>query len=195
MLIFGLTGGSGSGKTSVASMLIKLGIDVIDTDMIARKITEKNSPCLTELTGFFGKDIINNDGTLKRQTLASIAFSNSKYTQTLNRITHKYIKQRVLYDIGKVKSGIAAVDGAVIIGSNIEPICDFIVSVIADTEVRINRIMKRDGLTEIQARERINAQPGEEFYKKHSKFVLINNGTVEELEQAVLSLYNKLKEV
>ena len=130
MLIFGLTGGSGSGKTSVASMLIKLGIDVIDTDMIARKITEKNSPCLTELTGFFGKDIINNDGTLKRQTLASIAFSNSKYTQTLNRITHKYIKQRVLYDIGKVKSGIAAVDGAVIIGSNIEPICDFIVSVI-----------------------------------------------------------------
>ena len=195
MVVFGITGGSGSGKTSASAILAELGVDVIDTDVIARKITEPYSDCLKELTEYFGNDILDSDGALRRQRLASIAFSDSKKTKILNRITHKYIKRDVLERIDDSKSEFVAIDGAVIIGSSIEPVCDFIVSVIADREVRLARIIERDGLTSEQAEERLDAQPDEDFYRKHSHFVIVNNGALEELKQEILNLYNKLKEV
>lgn len=193
MIIFGITGGSGSGKTSVSAILAKLGVDVIDTDAIARQITKPQSNCLKELTDYFGIDILNDDGTLKRQTLASIAFSNTDNIKILNKITHKYIKESVLERIKQSKNDIIAIDGAVIIGSNIEPVCNFIVSVIADRDIRIMRIIERDGLTKTQAAERIDAQPDESFYREHSKYVITNNSTVTELEREVLALHNELK--
>lgn len=195
MVVFGITGGSGSGKTSVSAIFAELGVEVIDTDAIAREITESCSDCLMELTECFGNDILNSDGTLKRQKLASMAFSDIEKTKMLNSITHKYINKVVLEQIESSKSEFVMIDGAVIIGSIIEPICDFIISVIADRKIRLQRIIERDGLTAVQAKERLDAQPDEDFYRKHSHFIIVNNGTLGELKQDILSLHNKLKEV
>ena len=145
-MVFGITGGSGSGKSSVSAIFEKLGVDIIDTDLIAREVTQFGTPCLKELAEAFGNDILNSDGTLERQTLASIAFTDTDKTKILNRITHKYIKACILKRIENSQADIIAIDGAVIIGSDIEPICDFLISIIADKEIRIERIIKRDKL-------------------------------------------------
>ena len=84
MVVFGITGGSGSGKTSVSKMLEKLGVHIIDTDVIAHEIVEPNSDCLNELVDYFGDSILNDDKTLNRKKLASIAFSDKQKTEALS---------------------------------------------------------------------------------------------------------------
>ena len=93
MVVFGITGGSGSGKTSVSKMLEKLGVHIIDTDVIAHEIVEPNSDCLNELVDYFGDSILNDDKTLNRKKLASIAFSDKQKTEALSNITHKFTKR------------------------------------------------------------------------------------------------------
>ncbi len=195
MRVFGITGGSGSGKTSVSSMLSDMGVEIIDTDVIAHEITEKGSKCLDELSGAFGSEVINEDGTLNRGKMAAIAFSSEDKTAVLNSITHKYIKKEVVRRIHKSKSELVGIDGAVIIGSNIEPLCEFIISVIADKEARRERIKKRDKITDEQVSRRLSAQPDDDFYRKHSKYILYNNSAEEELKKQVIKLYNKINEV
>lgn len=142
MVVFGITGGSGSGKTSVSKMLEKLGVHIIDTDVIAHEIVEPNSDCLNELVDYFGDSILNDDKTLNRKKLASIAFSDKQKTEALSNITHKYIKAEVVKDINTTDAELVGIDGAVIIGSNVEPLCEFIVSVIADKQSRITRLRR-----------------------------------------------------
>ena len=194
-MIFGITGGSGSGKTSVSAILSEFGVHIIDTDVIAHKVTEKGTQCLQELEEYFGSEIILPDGTLDRKKLASIAFTNDNKKAQLNRITHKHIKDCVLEEIKKSSADIIAIDGAVIIGSNIEPLCEFIVSVIADRDIRLERIKKRDGILDKQAMERLNAQPDDDFYKDNSRYIIYNNGDSDELRKNVYAVYSEIKGV
>lgn len=194
-LIFGITGGSGSGKTSASSILAEKGVHIIDTDVIAHKVTEKGTECLRELEEYFGSEIILADGTLDRKKLASVAFTDDNKKAQLNRITHKHIKDSILKDIEKSTADIIAIDGAVIIGSNIEPLCEFIVSVVANREIRLERIKKRDRISDKQAVERLNAQPDDRFYIENSKYVIYNNGDNEELRENVYAVYDEIKEV
>ena len=193
MVVFGITGGSGSGKTSVSKMLRKLGVHIIDTDVIAHEIVEPNSDCLNELVDYFGDSILNDDKTLNRKKLASIAFSDKQKTEALSNITHKYIKAEVVKDINTTDAELVGIDGAVIIGSNVEPLCEFIVSVIADKQSRITRIKTRDNITDEQAIQRINAQNDDEFYKENSMYIIYNNGDIAQLESDVVGLFNKIK--
>lgn len=195
MTIFGITGGSGSGKTLTSAIFSELGVHVIDTDVIAHTIVEKGMPCLDELTQYFGLEILNADGTLNRKKLASLAFADDKNRTELSRITHKYIKQLVIDDIRNSNSDMIAIDGAVIIGSIIEPLCDFVVSVMADRQLRIERIKKRDAITDEQANQRLDAQPDDDFYKKNSKYIIYNNGNTDELKHQICMLYSEIKEV
>lgn len=195
MIVFGITGGSGCGKTSVSSVFAELGVKIIDTDVIAHEVVEPESLCLKELSEYFGTEILNNDGTLDRKKLASIAFSTADKIAMLNKITHKYIKERVISEIERSDAELAAIDGAVIIGSNIEQLCEFIVSVIADVKVRTMRIIKRDNISECQAKQRIAAQPDDEFYKKHSKYIIRNEGDMADLRNNVIKVYEDIKGV
>lgn len=195
MLVFGITGGSGSGKTSASAVLSELGVQVIDTDVIAHKVTGKGTQCLRELEDYFGSEIIMPDGTLDRKKLASVAFSDNAKKAQLNKITHKHIKECVVEEIEKSSADIVAIDGAVIIGSNIEPLCEFIVSVVADRDIRLERIKKRDGISDEQANQRLAAQPDDVFYKENSRYIIYNNGDSEELRKNIYAMYDKIKEV
>ena len=193
MRVFGITGGSGSGKSTVSAMLAQMGAEIIDTDKIAREIVGKGSECLAELKDAFGGEIILPDGSLDRKKLASIAFADREKTALLNRITHKYIKAETEKRIAKSDAALIGIDGAVIIGSPIEPLCEKIVCVIADKNTRTRRITGRDGISEAEAQKRLDAQPSEEFYKKHSDYTVNNSGTENELKDNVRTLYNKLR--
>ena len=193
MLIFGITGGSGAGKTTVSDIFRKAGIPVIDADKAARAVTEPGERCLDELTDFFGSEILHSDGTLNRKKLADIAFSDERRLKKLNEITHKYIKINIENQLSEIKGKIAAIDGAVIIGSEVEELCAFIVSVTAKREVRIKRITARDNISAESAKKRLAAQPGDDFYIEHSKYIIRNDTSVKELESQAERIISEIK--
>ena len=192
-MIFGITGGSGSGKTTVSSMLTELGAEIIDTDKIAREITAKGSECLKELTAAFGEKILLPTGELNRRYLARIAFADKEKTALLNSITHKYIKSETLRRIELSDADLIGIDGAVIIGSVIESLCERIVYVTAPHDVRVSRITARDSLTNEEAESRLDAQPDDGFYIKHSDYIVNNGSDLDALKRNVRELYDKLK--
>lgn len=194
MIVFGITGGSGSGKTTFSKLLNERGVEIIDTDAISREIVKKGEPCLGELCEHFGSEILLPDGTLDRKKLASIAFSNEENIRALNSITHKYIKAETEDRIKSSSADLIAIDGAVIIGSTVEQLCAFIVSVLADRETRIERIKERDGITEAEARVRLDAQPDDMFYKKNSLYIIYNSRTPAELKEQADDLLKRIKE-
>ncbi|MDE6124192.1 MAG: threonylcarbamoyl-AMP synthase [Eubacterium sp.] len=169
--IIGLTGQTGAGKGYVGSYLKSLGFNVLDTDIYSRKICEKNSPFLTVLAEQFGNDIIEN-GILNRQLLADRAFSSPKSTEKLNSILHPAI-----LELCKKDSVFPSVlDAPLLFECGGNEMCYKSIAVLAPREIRLNRIVERDGITKEQALARINAQKDEEFYKTNSDFTVINDG-------------------
>lgn len=193
-MVFGITGGSGAGKSSVSEIFRQNGVYVIDADKTARAVVEPGTDGLKELCEYFGEKILDENGSLKRRELADIVFRDKKKLGILNSITHKYIYREIKSELELKKPKIAAIDAAVLIGSEIEEICAFIISVIADENIRRRRIMERDAISEQSAQNRINAQPPSRFYISHSKYIIHNNGTQKELEKETLDVLGKIKE-
>lgn len=175
-IIIGLTGQTGAGKTSVGELLSQKGCEVIDTDKIARAITEKGSPVLMMLAEAFGEDILEN-GELNRKLLASRAFSSRENTEKLNSVTHPEITKRVKNRIEEAfKKGkkAAVIDAAALFESGEDKLCDFTVAVVCPEDIRFKRIMKRDGITEEQALARIKAQHDEQYYIHNADMIIRN---------------------
>lgn len=175
-IIIGLTGQTGAGKTSVGKVLSQKGCEVIDTDKIAREITEKGSPVLSSLSEAFGEDILEK-GELNRKLLASRAFASRENTEKLNAITHPEITKRVTARIEKAfRKGkkAAVIDAAALFESGEDKLCDFTVAVICPEDIRFKRIMKRDGITAEQAQRRIKAQHGEQYYIHKADMIIRN---------------------
>ena len=171
--IVGITGGSGCGKSYISDKLRKRGIPVIDADLVAREVMQKGEECLEETVRFFGTEILDKNGELDRHRLGQIVFSDQEKLKKLNEISHKYILRRIFNKMRAEKSDIVCVDGAVLIESGIK--CDLMLGICADREIRIDRIMCRDGILRFDAEKRIDAQPKTEFYEKNCDFVIYNN--------------------
>lgn len=166
----GLTGQTGAGKGYICEYLKTCGFKIIDCDMIARKITQKGSPVLKELKKAFGEDIAEN-GELNRKLLAARAFSDKEKTKKLNSIMHPAIIEEC-----KNQSEFPCVlDAPQLFEAKAQGDCYKIICVTAPEETRIKRIMERDKITREQAVLRINAQFDENYYIKHSDFVISNN--------------------
>lgn len=191
MKIIGLTGPSGSGKGTAARILELHGIPTIDTDGVYRKILIPPSNCLDELKDTFGKEVIGADGTLDRKALAAVVFSDREKLSLLNSVTHKYIlertKKRIAY---RRRCGAPAVtvDAPALFESGFEVYCDFVVAVIAERDARVARIMQRDGLERAAAQRRVDGQLPDQFYTSRSKYIIRNDGSSEQLEEAVLDI-------
>ena len=191
MIILGITGPTGAGKSTASKIFEKHGVEIIDTDVLARKIVEPDMPALKELADAFGKDILNDDGTLKRQELARLAFSDPAKLRILDSITHRYIKEEINIIIEKSKSDTVGIDGAVLFESGVSDMCDYIISVIADEDIRIKRIMSRDAISEDAARTRVGAQKNNAFYLENSDYIVYNNGR-EDLEEQIKTILKNI---
>ncbi len=181
-LVFGITGTTGSGKTTVSEVFQRLGVTVIDADKVYHSLIKKGEPCLMEICSFFGDDILTADGELDRKALAKIVFKNNQYLAKLNSITHKYIKEAIEKLIAD--SGIYAIDAAVLLGSPVLDLCKYTITVTADSNVRKKRIIARDSLTEAEAQMRIDSQPADDFYIENTDFVIYNDGRYDLEEEA-----------
>ncbi len=167
MTVYGLTGKTGAGKSTVAAFLKEKGFYIIDGDVIARHITDKDKPALRLLAGFFGEDIIKYDGTLDRRLLASRAFSSQENTDMLNFITHPLIAEEFRSELEKAeKEGYekAVIDAAALLESECKDLCSKIIVVYAPEAMRLKRILSRDGITEEEAKRRMKAQKSDEYY-------------------------------
>lgn len=187
--IYGLTGGSGSGKSSAAQILKEKGFFVIDADITAREIL--NGDVLEELRLAFGNSVINSEGRLDRKALARIVFSDEDKLSLLNSITHPKIAQSIIKTIETCGNDKVVVDAAaLLVCKPLMDICDNIIVVCADKETRISRIMKRDCLTYEEASSRIDAQMSDEEMTKFADIVWYNNGTVENLRSTISDCFD-----
>ena len=191
MKIVGLCGGSGSGKGAVSSLFIKRGIPSIDTDAVYRELTLGDSECIRSLALAFGNEIISDDGSLNRKALRKIVFESEEAEiklKILNQITHKFIldeTRRRLEDYKAKGVKAAIVDAPVLFESGFDQECDVIVSVVADREVRINRIMLRDNIGRNDAILRISSQLSDEEIIERSDIVIFNNSDISDLDKRV----------
>lgn len=192
MTIIGLSGGSGSGKTTAAAVMALLGAAVIDTDRVYRDLCVPGSPCLSELAGVFGKDILLQDGALDRKKLGALVFSDAAARLRLNAITHAYIAEktkRLIKEYDASGREAVIIDAPLLFESGFDAFCDITVGVTAPPDVRMARIIARDGLTVEQAEKRIASQLSDEELSRRCDFIIENRGTNEELVRAVESFY------
>ena len=189
--LIGLTGQSGAGKSTVAEVFAKLGAYVINADKIVAELYNAGSPCLKAVAAEFGQDILNPDGTLDRRKLAQRAFASRERTNALNRLVHPFVTAR-LFELLRGAEGIVVFDAPQLFEANADVICDAVVAVTADKDIRVNRIIKRDSLSEEQAMLRVNAQHGEEYFRAHADYIIENNFDEESLRIQAEKVYNKL---
>ncbi len=188
--LIGLTGGTGTGKTTVLQALEARGMLGLDCDEIYHELLENNGDMLAELRDLF-PSVFTGD-TLDRKALGRIVFNDPEALKTLNTVSHRYVRQEVRRRIEEFAwqgGQTAVIDAIALIESGLSAWCETVVGVIAPEEVRKTRIMAREGLTEEYARTRIAAQHGDEWFREHCDAVIDNGGTLEELQSQIDALF------
>lgn len=197
VMVVGLTGQTGAGKSTVSKVFAENGFSVINADLIARDVVKKGSPCLTELEETFGSGIITEDNELNRKALASIVFSDSKKLELLNTVTYPYITGEILKQIDTLSSNgelLILLDAPTLFESRADDFCELIISVIADSNIRQERIMARDNLTAQQAQKRMNSQLPESFFMNNSDYIIRNNENLQNVFAISKEVSDKIKE-
>lgn len=181
MKIIGITGGTGCGKTTALNELERRGALLIDCDAVYHRMLETDRPMLDEIEKYFPGAVV--DGKLDRKALGAVVFTDEEALRDLNIITHRHINleiRRILREHAMNGGTLAAIDAIELFSSGLAKRCTATVGVIAGRDVRISRIMRRDGISREYAMMRVNAQrPNEYFIQKCSR-VLENNGSQEE---------------
>ena len=193
----GLTGGIGSGKSTVARMLGGAGFAVVDADQIARDIMAPGSPVLGEVAAAFGADLIGGDGALDRGELARRAFATTEDTQRLNAITHPAIRaesERRFAAAEEAGEQAVIYDMPLLVDLGLNQDMDLTVVVDVDKEERIRRLVDTRGLDEADARARMAQQIDDATRLAAADVVIDNNGPLEALEPQVAALIKKIKD-
>lgn len=181
MKIIGITGGTGCGKTTALNELERRGALLIDCDAVYHRMLETDRPMLDEIEKYFPGAVI--DGKLDRKALGAVVFTDEEALRDLNIITHRHINleiRRILREHAMNGGTLAAIDAIELFSSGLAKRCTATIGVIADREGRIDRIMRRDGISREYAMMRVNAQRPNEYFIQKCSHVLENNGSQEE---------------
>lgn len=196
--VVGVTGGIGSGQSSVCQILSKLGCKVIDVDKKAKQIISKDRSLQKELIKTFGNEIFFKDGQSNRRLLASIAFQDEEKTQKLNRLVHPRMVSEVIEEMENArfsqKYPLVVIDAALVYEISIEQMFDSIIVVYTSLNNRIDRVMKRDGLTKDEILARVRRQIPLEEKKKWAEYVVDNDGSLEDLEKQTRNVFEKISD-
>ena len=185
-MILGITGGTGSGKTSLLKVLEEKGYTVLDCDAIYHNLLKTDNVLLTAIEARFPGTVI--DSKLDRKKLGSIVFADKSALLDLNTITHAAVKAEVLR-ILKDHSGPAAIDAIGLFEGGLAELCDLTIAVTAPEELRVQRLMARDGISEDYARSRISAQRKSEEFEALCDYTLVNDGSEAAFREKCLAFF------
>ncbi|MCW0215970.1 MAG: dephospho-CoA kinase [Pseudonocardia sp.] len=192
MLRVGLTGGIGSGKSTVSRRLVELGAVLVDADRIAREVVAAGTEGLAAVAAAFGDQVIGPDGEMDRPAVASLVFGDATALATLNGIVHPLVGRRSAELVAAAAPDAVVVqDSPLLVESGIAAASPLVVVVHADAEVRVSRLVGSRGMGEADARARIAAQATDEQRRAAADVWLDNNGSPEELTAAVDALWRE----
>ena len=183
MKIIGITGPTGAGKTTALRALADLGACVIDADAVYHRLLEESAPMREALTARFGASILDDGGKIDRKRLGNLVFGDPAALADLNAITHRFVGEEIArLEAQAAREGrpAVAIDAIALIESGVADRCDAVVGVLAPRELRVRRIMAREGIPEDYARRRVEAQREDEFYRTSCGYLLENNGEGDE---------------
>ena len=195
MFLIGLTGPSGAGKGEVAHIFSSFGIPVLDADQIYHDLLVPPSECLAEIADAFGSGILRSDGTVDRKKLGTIVFSDPGSLAALNAISHRYVLNEVRRRLRLLQASgvpVAVFDAPQLFEAGADRDCSVVVSVLAEENLRRERIMRRDGLSREDADRRIASQHTDTFFRTHSDFIIENNTNPESLIPAVRAVLQEM---
>lgn len=191
IMIIGLTGQSGAGKSTVCGEFAQRGFTVIDCDSIARQ-TSNDRRFLDEISRRFPEKLLSPDGTLNRTATAKLIFTDEEKRAQYQRIIFPCIINKIMRVIKSAKGNVL-LDAPTLFEAKLDMLCDKIVSVTANTDKCAERITERDKITSEQARERLFSQHSAEFFKGSSDYNIENNGTLRELIDRTAEIIDKMK--
>ncbi len=191
-----LTGGIACGKSSVSQIFKKLGVPIIDLDVLARTVVEPKSQGLIELVAHFGEGILNNDKALNRQALRQQLFENSENQQIIEKILHPKILEKMQTDIKKLNTQIVIVEVPLLVEQNLSPLFDRAIVVDCSEKNQLKRLLKRENMDEKLAKSMISTQASREqrlaLNKELPTDVIENNSEIFDIERRTQDLYQKL---
>ena len=195
MVKVGLTGGIGSGKTTVSNFLLDYGIPVYNSDSKGKTLMNTNLELKNNIVSIFGERVYDN-GILNTNLLSSIVFNDSTKIEQLNNLVHPKVAQDFNQWVGKNNNNpILVKEAAILIESGAYLNMDKIILVVSEKSTRINRVSKRDNSDLDSIEKRINHQLTDNEKIKYSDYIIENNSSLEHLKLEVLKVVNKIREV
>ena len=188
-MIVGITGGTGCGKTTLLNLIAEQGGLVLDCDRIYHQLVESDTAMLQAINDRFPGTV--KEGILDRKALGAIVFSDEAALQDLNRITHAAVKKAVLEQLSS-EPALAAIDAIGLFEGGLAELCDVTVAVTAPEDVRIARLMARDGITKEYAKMRIAAQHNDAWFREKCQYTLVNDTTQEAFRSKCLAFLQEL---
>ena len=193
MFLVGLTGGIGSGKSTVATILGKYDNEIIDADEISREVVSPGSKGLQIVVSEFGTDVLNQDGTLSRADLATIVFKDPARRAVLEGILHPLIRARTLERIENSTSGIVIYVVPLLVEAKVDYPFDFVVTIEAGIESQIQRLIEKRGMSAAEARARVAAQASEAERVARADYRLDGSIGLPDLEIAVSHVWDQIQ--
>ena len=196
MFVIGLTGGIGTGKTSVSNILSSLGASMINADKIGHKIYEPNSEGWMEVVNAFGKEILNENQEIDRKKLGSIVFKDKKYLDQLNSITHPRIYSEIESELQTLTNNnvtVSVVEAALLIEAKWTSLADEVWVTVSNENIIYKRLEKRDGLNIEAIKARISSQMSTKEKLKFADVIIKNDSSIKDLEKEVQYYWKKIK--
>ncbi|MER5641627.1 dephospho-CoA kinase [Kitasatospora sp. NPDC002227] len=194
MLRIGLTGGIGAGKSAVSARLAERGAVIVDSDLIAREVVAPGSEGLRAVVAEFGEQVLRPDGALDRPALGLVVFADPAKLAALNAIVHPLVRARSAELEGAAgPDDLVVHDVPLLVENNLGPLYDLVIVVDTADDVRLDRLVRRRGMTEEEARSRMAAQASREQRLAAADLVIDNGGTPEELDALVGEVWEQLK--
>jgi len=196
MIVIGLTGNIGSGKSTVADLFKELGAKLIDADQVARNVVQPGMPALVELTSAFGEQILNKDKTLNRQVVADIVFNSDEKRGILNNIIHPRIYEEINKKIDEYRlegAEFVFIEAALLVEKKgLINVIDNLIVVSIDKKIQAQRLIERGGINPEQIDARIDAQISNEEKTKLADYIIDNNNDLNKTREQVNKIWEKL---